>query len=140
MAAPEMLLRGLWASHAVPTSVTSVADSPVSSEFDLDVSALDTVDMNSVSPTIAILEEGRHLDIETSGNNRSRKGVRVHYDVSEHVCDDDISYESDVSNEHNNINDAAAHCRRCHYTSVTARAFFFARGQRAVNGGVCDVY
>ena len=62
MAAPEMLLRGLWASHAVPTSVTSVVDSPVSSKGDLDVSALDTVDMNSVSPTIAILEEGRHLD------------------------------------------------------------------------------
>ena len=95
MAAPEMLLRGLWASHAVPTSVTSVADSPVSSEGDLDVSALDTVDMNSVSPTIAILEEGRHLDTETSGNNRSRKGVRVHYDVSEHVCDDDDELYSD---------------------------------------------
>ena len=95
MAAPEMLLRGLWASHAVPTSVTSVADSPVSSEGDLDVSALDTVDMNSVSPTMAILEEGRHLDTETSGNNRTRKGALVYYDVSEHVCDDDDELYAD---------------------------------------------
>ena len=89
----EMLLRGLWASHAVPTSGV---DSPVSSIGDLDVSDLHTVDsMSSVSPSIAILEEGRRLDIETSGNNCTRKVARVFYDVTDHVCDDDISYASD---------------------------------------------